>query len=295
MVEVISGRLAVSDARVQKLTQETMLLRTQQLISAGQICATPSPPAASLPPRPPEHPSSGSASSQLLGRQICFGQGVSSAAPAAPSSRFCTHPRSDQLGFPHGAWEEAGRGNEALTDLPDSPVPVLPCGNAVPEDASELVDTAAHILRSQDALHAAAERLANDNKELREYVRALLPVALKGEAKAAAADDKENSERRRESADREAIMQEYEMALGECRELNSKVGECPALLDISLAKPALPVFMGFAPPSRLLSLPPCVPHRGEHRSRSETRRLPGWHERRRRRKRPWLPLSGSVS
>ena len=94
---------------------------------------------------------------------------------------------------------------------------------AADDEAQDLVNTAEHILRSQDALHAAAERLAKDNTELREYVRLLLPVALKEEARDAQAEAAKVRHGEEDDMEKESLMLEYEMALGECKELNKKV------------------------------------------------------------------------
>jgi hypothetical protein len=84
-------------------------------------------------------------------------------------------------------------------------------------DGADLIETVRHILRSQDALHIAAEKLARENSELRDYVRALLPAALREEGRTVVT---EKNSRHREH---QALMEEYSMALNECKILNNKV------------------------------------------------------------------------
>lgn len=78
-----------------------------------------------------------------------------------------------------------------------------------PGDGQDLVEAAAHILKSQDALHQTAATLSRDNAELRDYVRALLPAAMEG--------------REGNAKEKETLMAEYTMALNECKDLSKKV------------------------------------------------------------------------
>jgi hypothetical protein len=55
-------------------------------------------------------------------------------------------------------------------------------------------------------------------------VRLLLPVALKEEARDAQAEAAKARQGEEGDMEKESLMLEYEMALGECKELNKKVG-----------------------------------------------------------------------
>lgn len=54
-------------------------------------------------------------------------------------------------------------------------------------------------------------------------MRVLLPVALKQEAKESGEAAAQTRKSEEEDMERESLMLEYEMALGECRDLNKKV------------------------------------------------------------------------